>query len=253
MTAVIAAAICVLLSSRTALAQNDDDWTQVPSQAEESQPAQAAPARSANPSPSSSSGASMICGEPALPATKPYTSIVGRIDRLWGVSTPVYKAVRMVPPHINSHGCIFYNAKFMADFLRGEANRNGQPDKIPMIYAVMAHEVGHFMHHDFSATRRKVPSVTKELQADRFAGYTLYRLGISRDNITPYYSLGGDEFSGVHNHGFSKQRIAAFNQGWQNAEWSRAENSAAGIEGAQPSLSSNQNAQGLDTSAASQP
>jgi hypothetical protein len=243
-SAAVAATAFLILSSRPA---HSDEWTQVPSQPEQSQPAQAARSSRFGP------GASVICGELARPATEPYTSIVARIDRLWGVNTPVYEAVRMVPPHINSDGCIFYNDQFMADFLRGEANSHGQPDKIPMIYAIMAHEVGHFMDHDFSAARRGVPSVTKELQADRFSGYTLERLGISRANITPYYSLGGDEFSPVHNHGFSSQRIAAFNNGWQRAEWNQPESGPTGMQGAGPGLGSSQNSQGLDTSATSQP
>lgn len=159
----------------------------------------------------------------------------------------------MVPPHINSYGCIFYNAKFMKEFLHGEANSYGQPDKIPMIYAIMAHEVGHFMDHDFSAARRKVPSVTKELEADRFSGYTLERLGVPRANITPYYSLGGDEFSGVHSHGFSNQRIAAFDNGWKRAEWNQPERGPVGMQGSGPNLGSSHNGQGLDTSGSSEP
>src|SRR5262249_54165234 len=111
----------------------------------------------------------------------------------------------------------------------------GQPDNTAMIYAIMAHEIGHIMHHDFA--RKNVSSVTKELEADRFAGYTLSRLGLPRDNITPFYSLGGDEFSGVQDHGRSNQRVAAFDNGWKLAEWNRPENSSVTMEGAEPGLS----------------
>ncbi len=48
-------------------------------------------------------------------------------------------------------------------------------------------------------------------------------MGISRGNITPFYSLGGDEFSGVHDHGFSNERLAAFDKGWKEAEWDQPE------------------------------
>src|SRR5260370_40685178 len=85
-----------------------------------------------------------------------------------------------------------------------------------MIYAIMAHELGHIEHHDYDRT--DVSSVDKELEADRFSGYTLSRMGISRGNITPFYSLGGDAFSAVHDHGFSPERSAACNQGWKPAE-----------------------------------
>ncbi len=245
MTAVAVA--CVALSLRSALAQ-DDDWTQVPSQPEQASPAKPAPS-----SPPSHGGATMVCGELARPASPPYSTIVAQIDRLWGINTPVYESVRVVSPHANSEGCIFYNRTFMAAFLRGETDRHGRPDAIPMIYAAMAHEVGHIAHGDFSPARANVSSVTKELEADRFAGYTLSRLGVPRDNLVPYYSLGGDEFSGVHDHGFSNQRIAAFDKGWQLAEWNRPETGNLGIKGASPGLGSDQNSQGLDTSASPQP
>jgi hypothetical protein len=238
---------CIALSLRPASAQ-DDDWTQVPSQPEEARPAQPAPA-----SPPSRGGATMVCGEMARPASPPYSTIVAQIDQLWGIKTPVYESARMLPPHANSEGCIFYNRVFMALFLRGETDQHGQPDAIPMIYAAMAHEVGHIAHSDFSPARAKVSSVTKELDADRFAGYTLSRLGVPRDNIVPYYSLGGDEFSGVHDHGFSNQRIAAFDKGWQLAEWNRPENGELGIKGVERGLGSSETNQGLDTSATPEP
>lgn len=245
--ALILALGCTALCLRPALAQ-DDNWTQVPSQAAQSRPAVRAPA-----APLSHKGATMVCGELARPATPPYTTIVSQIDQLWGINTPVYESVKMLPPHANNEGCIFYNRVFMAVFLQGEADRHGRPDAIPMIYAAMAHEVGHLAHGDFSPARARVSSVTKELDADRFAGYTLSRLGVPRDNIVPYYSLGGDEFSGVHDHGFSNQRVASFNKGWQLAEWNRPENGDLGIKGAEPGLGSKENDQGLDTGATAQP
>ena len=144
-------------------------------------------------------------------------SIVADIDREWGTDAPVYESVRADSPHVSRAGCIFYNPTFMEVFLRGETDEHGEPDKTSMIYAIMAHELGHIEHHDYART--DVSSVDKELEADRFSGYTLSRMGISRDNITPFYSMGGDEFSGVHDHGFSNQRIAAFDTGWKRAEW----------------------------------
>jgi len=156
-------------------------------------------------------------------------AIVADINREWGTNAPVYESVRADSPHVSRAGCIFYNPTFMEVFLRGETDEHGEPDKTSMIYAIMAHELGHIEHHDYE--RAGVSSVTKELDADRFSGYTLSRLGIARDNITPYYSMGGDEFSGVHDHGFSQQRIAAFNKGWQLAEWKRHESGASAMKG----------------------
>jgi hypothetical protein len=227
----------IALAARSALAQ-DDDWSVVSDQIQSPQthrssPSQAAtvkaaPVRSETGAPSAAAadrqatddGARMICGEMARPATEPYKSIVENINREWGTNARVYESVRPDSPHVSRAGCIFYNPAFIAVFLRGETDEHGEPDETSMLYAIMAHELGHIEHHDYTRT---VSSVTKELEADRFSGYTLERMGISRGNITPFYSLGGDEFSGVHDHGFSNQRISAFDKGWKEAEWNRPE------------------------------
>jgi hypothetical protein len=237
---------CAALGTRPALAQ-DDDWSVVPSQqsnqdsnqAESQQvhpshPSKAKPAEADSDTSQAlpqelqpgADGAQMICGEMAWPAAEPYKSIVADIDRQWGTNAPVYESVRADSPHVSRAGCIFYNPTFMEVFLRGETDEHGEPDKTSMIYAIMAHELGHIEHHDYERT--DVSSVDKELEADRFSGYTLSRMGISRGNITPFYSLGGDEFSGVHDHGFSNERLAAFNKGWKEAEWGQPEDGGRG-------------------------
>ena len=229
---------CAAFAARLALAQHDD-WEVVTPQAE-SQPIQHSskvkPAASASDeSPTlpqelqpRADGAQMICGEMARPAAEPYKSIVADINRQWGTNAPVYESVRADSPHVSRAGCIFYNPMFMEVFLRGETDEHGEPDKTSMIYAIIAHELGHIEHHDYE---RNVSSVEKELEADRFSGYTLERMGIARGNITPFYSLGGDEFSGVHDHGFSNERIAAFNKGWKEAEWNRPEDGGKAASG----------------------
>ena len=231
---------CAAFAARPVLAQ-DDDWEVVTPQAE-SQPIHhsskvkppasdsdesATPPQEPQPR---ADGAQMICGEMARPAAEPYKSIVADINRQWGTNAPVYESVRADSPHVSRAGCIFYNPTFVEVFLRGETDEHGEPDKTSMIYAIIAHELGHIEHHDYE---RNVSSVEKELEADRFSGYTLERMGIARGNITPFYSLGGDEFSGVHDHGFSNERIAAFDKGWKEAEWNRPEDGGkAGGSGA---------------------
>jgi hypothetical protein len=238
--ALIFGCAALALGARPALAQ-DDDWSvvspqsdsQSQSQQSHSKHAQSYPAKAKSAEADSDAsqalphelqptadGAWMICGEMARPAVEPYKSIVSDIDREWGINAPVYESVSVGSPHVSRAGCIFYNPTFMEVFLRGETDEHGEPDKTSMIYAIMAHELGHIEHHDYE---RNVSSVEKELDADRFSGYTLERMSIARDNITPFYSLGGDEFSGVHDHGFSNERIAAFNKGWKEAEWNQPE------------------------------
>ena len=259
---------CAALAARSALAQ-DDDWSVVspqvqshqvqgshPSKAEpaKAEPAQAEPAAPEAPPQEqqpTADGAQMICGEMARPAAEPYKSIVADIDRQWGTSAPVYESVRADSPHVSRAGCIFYNPAFMEVFLRGETDEHGEPDKTSMIYAIMAHELGHIEHHDYERT--DVSSVDKELEADRFSGYTLSRMGISRGNITPFYSLGGDEFSGVHDHGFSSERIAAFNKGWKAAEWGQPEDGGPAAKNAASNSTSDDSSETDDSSAAAVP
>lgn len=228
LTIVALLAGCVSLIARPGRAQ-DDDWSVVSDQVQDSHPVknaglQEAPEATRSQPQSGNGDARMICGEMARPAAEPYKSIVADIDRAWGLHAPVYESVEMGSPHVSRGGCIFYNPAFMDAFLRGETDTHGVPDRTSMLYAILAHELGHLEHHDY---QRNVSSVTKELEADRFSGYTLSRMGIPRENITPFYSLGGDEFSGVHDHGFSNQRIAAFDQGWKRAEWHQQENGTA--------------------------
>jgi hypothetical protein len=252
---------CAAFGTRPALAQ-DDDWSVVPSQSQSQQvhedrpskakPAETAPeASQALPDQPAAEGARMICGEMARPAAEPYKSIVADINRAWGANAPVYESVRADSPHVSRGGCIFYNPTFMEVFLRGETDEHGEPDKTSMVYAIMAHELGHIEHHDYE--RADVSSVDKELEADRFSGYTLSRMGISRGNITPFYSLGGDEFSGVHDHGFSNERIAAFNKGWKEAEWGQPEGGGSTAQNAASKSTSDDSGESDDSSTAAVP
>lgn len=166
------------------------------------------------------------CGERATPASNQMKTIVRQIDDLWRADVQVYESVHPWPPHARPGGCIFYNARYM-NVLLGRFMDVRKEDLRPVIYAIMAHEVGHELHHDFERKRKGVPSETLELEADRFAGYTLEELDIPPTNITPYYALGGDEFAipNAPKHGKSGQRVAAFERGWHLAEWGRPEQS----------------------------
>ncbi len=154
-------------------------------------------------------------------------AIVGAIDEVWGAHVRVFESVAAMPPHARPGGCVFYNSAYLNLLLQHLLIQDRAVVE-PMLYAIMAHEVGHELHHDLSPQRADTSTETKELQADRFAGYTLERLNIGLDNITPYYSLAGDEFSGGGNrgtagHGNSMRRTAALKKGWDQAEWNQPE------------------------------
>ncbi len=152
--------------------------------------------------------------------------IVSAVDQVWDAHVRVYESVAVEPPHARPGGCIMYNTAYLNMLLQDLLIRDRTVAQ-SMLYAIMAHEVGHELHHDFSPQRASVPTETKELQADRFAGYTMERLNINLDNIVPYYSLAGDEFTGQvgrpASHGESMQRTDALKKGWDQAEWNQPE------------------------------
>jgi hypothetical protein len=128
-------------------------------------------------------------------------------------------------PHAMGGGCIFYNEAGLTMLLGMRLNLTDANVLTPMLYAIFAHEVGHEFHGDFDESRAAVPNQTKELEADRFAGYTMQKLNVPATGLTPYWGMTGDEFGVGASHGTSGQRIAAFKEGWHEAKWNRPENS----------------------------
>jgi len=183
--------------------------------------------RVAGPGSPSAPGATFVaCGEYAHRPGNRMKGIVGAIDEVWGAKVRVYESAAITSPHARPGGCVFYNSADLNLLLKQLMIQDSAVVE-PMLYAIMAHEVGHELHHDFSPQRADTSIETKELQADRFAGYTLERLNIGLDSITPYYSLGGDEFSGGSRgeagHGDSMRRTAALEKGWDLAQWNQPE------------------------------
>jgi hypothetical protein len=221
-----------IASATVALAQ--DDWEAVGHQTTEE------PSASTQRQPGSDEGATAsavgtraktfyACGEKGEAASDNMQAMVGRIDRLWNTDVRIYQSVEPETPHASAGGCIFYNKPFLKALLANRLDMEDPNAVGPMLWAIFAHEVGHEMHHDFDPSRANVSSEVKELEADRFAGYTLEKLNIPATNIAPYYSLAGDEFGGQVKHGSSEQRVAAFKQGWHMAEWNRAETSQSAL------------------------
>ncbi len=170
------------------------------------------------------------CGENAQPASEPYKTIVAQLEDMYGVSFPVYESVRVTSPHTTKGGCIFYNRQFLASLLQQWMNIGQQETKQPMLYAIFAHELGHQVHGDFDPSNDAAALKIKELGADQFAGYAVERLGMRRldpDEVTRYYQLTGDDFTGRStDHGSGEERSAAFLDGWRRAEMGLPESSA---------------------------
>jgi hypothetical protein len=207
---------------RRALAQSAyDDWEVVDRTTTTRDASRSATAGNQLASAQIPGGAFTACGEPARPAQEPYKSIVAQLNQMWGTHAKVYESVNPMSPHASTGGCIFYNHEFQ-QMLTSRWMGIADDDQLrPMLYAISAHELGHIKHGDLTAKRAGVPLQTKELEADRFAGYTLERLGVKRFDAADterYYQAVGDDYVGAHDsHGTGAQRITAFQEGWDLA------------------------------------
>ena len=202
-----------------------DDWEVVPPDSA-ADPGGAIRRSDTNSSAANEPRAFVACGEPSAKPSPEIIAIVARINQLWGTRVHVYQSLAPLPPHAAHGGCIFYNDAALNALMGSRLQvRDGQIAG-PLLYAIFAHEVGHELHHDLDPARANVPSRIKELEADRFAGYTLQRLEIPASGLAPYWSMAGDEFGGGAAHGTSSERVNAFQQGWNLSEWNRPESSA---------------------------
>jgi hypothetical protein len=238
-------AIAMLLMVAGAGRAHADEWVQVPNDYGQGDSGTASlPPQTPPAAPRVVRG--YACGERVNLPDGAIKYFVDSIDRLWGGRVRVYESVAERPPHARPGGCVYYNPEFMRLLFQAMMiPTNNTALTTAILEAIMAHEIGHEMHDDFGPERADVPNETKELEADRFAGYTLERLDIPLDSITPYYGLAGDEFTGSEavpqaRHGESSQRISALKRGWDLAKWRLPENYSAPTENDQVSDSGDQ-------------
>ena len=205
----------------------DDDWEQVgdtittraaPTAHNSSSPQQLALTHTST---GALAGVFKACGELARPPHEPYKSIVAQLNQMWGSHAKVYESVVPMSPHASKGGCIFYNSQFQEMLTSRWMGITDDDQLRPMLYAIYAHELGHIIHGDLEPKRAAIPLQTKELEADRFAGYTLWRLNVKRfdaQDTERYYQAVGDDYVGAHdNHGTGVQRTSAFQEGWDLA------------------------------------
>ena len=98
---------------------------------------------------------------------------------------------------------IIYDKSFLHNWiLNGKTNF--------LAYAILAHEVGHHLsgHTLIEATDRH----TEELEADKFAGFILHKLGANVSDLKSVYSIL-DESSSL-SHPSKNNRISALINGW---------------------------------------
>ncbi len=236
----VAVALATVVSVSQVRAEGpDDDWVVVDRamttrQTPQDKAAAAAATRdkqiaSAQPANGAPAGTFIACGEPARAAQEPYKSIVATLNQMWGTHAKVYESVTPMSPHASTGGCIFYNSEFQQMLTSRWMGITDDDQLRPILYAIYAHELGHIIHGDLSEKRANVPLEQKELEADRFAGYTLWRLNVKRFDAADtehYYQAVGDDYVGAHDsHGSGKQRTTAFQEGWDLARTGGREDS----------------------------
>jgi hypothetical protein len=221
---ILGSALAAMLTlSAGAQAHADEDW-HYEGATELNSPAPRRAARQASAQPQIFTA----CGEPAMAAHEPMISIMRRVAGVWGAKARIYETPVPMAAFSAAPSCVFYNLGEVAMLLALWMNVDDRDKVEPLLYAIVAHELGHIVHKD--ASRRDVDPVKRELEADQFAGYTLSRLDISADNISDYYRMTGDDFAGSGaSHGSSGQRADAFHQGWQRGDLGLSEQSHTGV------------------------
>ncbi|HYA33965.1 MAG TPA: hypothetical protein VEF03_00025 [Candidatus Binataceae bacterium] len=231
--AFVAVAVFVAVTAR---AQNDDDWHVVERHMNSapratappaaSAPISSSPARSASANQTSSDDTVTVCGEKARPAQQPYSGIMATLNGIWHSNVPIYESVASMSPHARTGGCVFYNRRKLS-FLTQQWMGVRDPEQLqPLLYAIFAHELGHVLHGDVAGARENTPIRTRELEADRFAGFTLFKLNmrVDADDMAGYFRIVSDDFTGVRaDHGTGNQRSAAFKSGFDLARMGLAE------------------------------
>jgi len=144
----------------------------------------------------------------------------------------LFESTSRRPAYARGPGCVFFSPRGIAWTMNTWMHIQDDTARQSVFYAILAHELGHVMHHDFDSARRALGSVRCELEADQFAGYTLSRMNIRAEDISDYYKLTGDDFFGFNvSHGTGAQRQAAFMAGWRRGEMGLSEQSTIGVGG----------------------
>jgi hypothetical protein len=155
----------------------------------------------------------MAAGEPGagqevVAEIMKYTGLPQNFDVLPHPEVPNAAAVILIGDDKLPHRVIAYNERFMADVQKATANNNWAP------ISIMAHEVGHHLSgHTIQPGGSQPPT---ELEADKFSGYVLYKMGaLLADAQKALNTLVPETDSPTH-PGRGK-RVKAIAEGWEQA------------------------------------
>lgn len=109
---------------------------------------------------------------------------------------------------IDGDRVIMYNP----DFIHNLERPNGQPSWATL--SVLVHEVGHHLLGHMFPHDTEFPA--RELEADRFSGFMLYRMGASLAETQANIRMMAQE-NETPSHPGRSRRLAAFEEGWEAA------------------------------------
>lgn len=137
-----------------------------------------------------------------------YTGLPQNFDVLPHPQVPNAAAVILVGEDKLPRRVIAYNEQFMADVLKATQNNNWAP------ISIMAHEVGHHLSgHTIQPGGSQPPT---ELEADKFSGYVLYKMGALLGDAQKAMNALVPETDGPTHPGRGK-RVKAIAEGWEQA------------------------------------
>jgi hypothetical protein len=137
-----------------------------------------------------------------------YTGLPQNFDVMPHEQVPNAAAVILVGDDKLPHRVIAYNERFMAEVLTATANNDWGP------VSIMAHEVAHHLSgHTIQPGGSQPPT---ELEADKFSGYVLYKMGAALADAQRALNALVPESDGPTHPGRAK-RVQAVAEGWEQA------------------------------------
>jgi hypothetical protein len=114
---------------------------------------------------------------------------------------------------INNHRYIIYDPRLLM-------YSDQQSDSYWSSMSILAHEIGH--HLSGHTLNNSTSNHQAELEADKFSGFVLYKMGAKLEQAINAMSLLGNEFDS-ETHPNKRRRIEAISEGWEEASRLRYE------------------------------
>ena len=137
-----------------------------------------------------------------------YTGLPQNFEVLPHPEVPNAAAVIVVGPDKLPKRVIAYNENFMKDVRAATANNDWAP------VSIMAHEIGHHLSGHTIQPGGSQPAT--ELEADKFSGFVLYKMGAQLGDATKAINTLVPEQDGPTHPGRPK-RVSAIEDGWHQA------------------------------------